>query len=246
MSYITKIEKVYNQKINQAILPLYIILVFIVVFSLLFLLLIIYAVIYKLLAYLIAIFLVVSTFYLFIFVAINFFGKKIEKNNNTFGKGTIAEDKVISYLSTLDGRYKTIPSFPKGKGDIDCIVVGPTGIFVIEIKANSGDVYYFKNNIRKVTEYGEKFIKQAAKNSQYLHDLLLKNLGLNCWVYGLVVRPNNDDKHISPFNRNQICILDGKVVVEHIQNAKETRLDIETIDKINDFLWQQKRFKKYK
>lgn len=50
--------------------------------------------------------------------------------------GADAEREVSTILGRLDGRWRTWHSVSTGRGDLDHLVVGPTGVFVIETKSH--------------------------------------------------------------------------------------------------------------
>ena len=55
------------------------------------------------------------------------------KRYRNWGKGILGEEMVVETLTPLDNSYVLINDvlLPEGKGNIDHILVGPTGIFVI-------------------------------------------------------------------------------------------------------------------
>lgn len=75
------------------------------------------------------------------------------RNDYTWGRGAGAEEVVGNQLMQLGSEYKIIPDFQNGRGNIDFIIVGPKGIFTIEVKAHKGIVSYkddwiWVNNLR--------------------------------------------------------------------------------------------------
>lgn len=86
--------------------------------------------------------------------------KDINKNNNTWGKGSEAESFVGKSLMQLTQEYKVIEDLNTGRGNIDYIVIGPTGIFTIEVKASRGRVSYSN---------GQLLINSAVLLKNYLY-----------------------------------------------------------------------------
>ncbi len=181
--------------------------------------------------------------YLFVFRIFSaFFIKKLNDNENSYGIGYMVEEIVGTKLAALGEEYKVIHSVLKhsSRGNIDHIVVGPTGIFVIESKSNRNWMFAFKNGDLIATGLATKFIKQAARNSVWTHDQINKDLGINKFVHGVVVRPLNSNRKIQTHCVNDVCILDGDVVYTHIKNFNDS-LSKEEVEKVYRYLCQIKR-----
>ncbi|MEI6835679.1 MAG: nuclease-related domain-containing protein [Candidatus Falkowbacteria bacterium] len=179
---------------------------------------------------------------IFFLASISILNKASEKNDNSYGIGYMVEELVGTKLAALGENYLVTHDIQKGgkKGNIDHVVVGPTGIFVIDSKSNRNKMIYYKNNERKLSELAEKFMNQVAKNSLWIHDAIKDDLGVDLFVYGIVVRPLNEDKKIETYCRNRVCIMDGNTVYKHIKNF-DGKLSPEEINKINSFLCKIKR-----
>jgi hypothetical protein len=63
----------------------------------------------------------------------------VDKNKITAG---IAGEKIVSefFMRALDKRWTVIEGFLGGKGEIDFILIGPLGVFAIEVKSHNGVV----------------------------------------------------------------------------------------------------------
>lgn len=94
-----------------------------------------------------------------------------DKKRNSWIKGIEGENKVLDQLNTLPKNYFVFHdvTLPQGKGNIDHIVIGPTGLFVIETKNYSGNYriegnqwYYLKNH--KYNEIKKDPGKQLIRN----------------------------------------------------------------------------------
>jgi hypothetical protein len=169
-------------------------------------------------------------------------GKGIVKNDGSYGIGSYAEELVGTKLSALGENYYVIHDISKGfkKENIDHVVVGPTGIFVIESKANKNVMAYYENNIRKTSYLAEKFMKQASRNACWVHDFIYNELGIDKFVYGIVARPFNKDKKTDMYCANRVCIMDGEAVYDHIKKFPDG-LYLDEINKINSLLCDVKR-----
>lgn len=81
--------------------------------------------------------------------------KKEKKLRDNYIKGLSGENIALNHLNTLPKNYLVFHDvqLPNGKGNIDHIVVGQTGLFIIETKNYSGKYlisgnrwYYYKDN----------------------------------------------------------------------------------------------------
>ncbi|HOV51156.1 MAG TPA: nuclease-related domain-containing protein, partial [Candidatus Cryosericum sp.] len=82
-----------------------------------------------------------------------------------------AEDAIDGILRTLDEtKYAVFRNVYMGYGDLDHVVVGPTGIFVIETKSNRGAVELENGRlkIRDGDETRKDYERQASQASYQL------------------------------------------------------------------------------
>ncbi len=149
------------------------------------------------------------------------FRKKFDDNEKTYGVGYDAEELIGTKLAAMGDNYKVIHDILKGKkmGNIDHVVIGPTGIFAIETKGNTKDnIFYYQNGIKKFTKFGNKFVNQAASNALWVHNVLKDKLDIDKWVYGVVVRPLKENAKIKGCRDNKVSVLDGDEVIDYIKN----------------------------
>lgn len=93
-------------------------------------------------------------------------------------KGILGERLVIEALTPLDNSYVLINDvvLPKRKGNIDHILIGPTGLFVIETK-----------NYRRLSYFNRFPIRQVIRNAVSLRYFLKEYLQLDVFVNALLV-----------------------------------------------------------
>jgi hypothetical protein len=111
-----------------------------------------------------------------------------------YKEGHKGELRVARALQrALDARWTLFQNvvLPEGRGDIDAVLVGPTGLYVLEIKAYSGD----NRNIGKKWQrryfgiwrtLGRSPTQQARRNAQRLHNYLAR-CDVDLWVEPRVV-----------------------------------------------------------
>ncbi len=235
----TQVEKEYNRRYNLYAAPLYVFIVLIIISC--------FFAIWSLFSghnyYFIAIFLVVLGL---LYTVGNFFGKKILKNEYSYGIGSIAEDLTVAKLTTLGDHFKLINDISKGKNkeNIDHVVIGPTGLFIVETKSNiSNPIFYYKNGSRQMSDFGYKAIRQVSRNAAWINKIIKNNLNIKIWAQGLVARPLKDDGKIECLLNNKVCILDGDEVCKYIKEY-DARLSLEEINKISNLLIKIKNYEK--
>ncbi len=103
-----------------------------------------------------------------------------------------AEDDVDKILRTLDEtKYSVFRNLSMGYGDLDHVVVGPTGIFVIETKANRGTVEFENGRlkIRDGDETKKDYERQASQESWQLKIALSERLDAKVYVEPVLAFP---------------------------------------------------------
>jgi membrane protein implicated in regulation of membrane protease activity len=112
------------------------------------------------------------------------------RNDKTWGKGLEAEETVGKSLLALPSEYKIIEDLNTGRGNIDVIVIGPTGLFVIEVKAMKGVVSYQNGQLAIDGRVFEKdYIVQTEAERQWLTHTLKQYLNLDYKATGLLLFP---------------------------------------------------------
>ncbi|NYT04846.1 MAG: NERD domain-containing protein [Methanomicrobiales archaeon] len=122
--------------------------------------------------------------------------------HRAYAAGIRGENAVGSVLSAFDDRWYLFNSvcLPGADGDIDHVLVGPKGVFVLETKNYAGfiacrqDAWYRKVRERWIP-LGRSPSRQAKYNATVLARFLReKNLGE--WVYAVIVFANPAMKSI--------------------------------------------------
>jgi len=139
-------------------------------------------------AYLVALMFLVASGY--------FFG-----NYATWSSGAEGEEKVAGYLNLLDDRYSVVHDvvLPGRIGNIDHIVLGPNGIFVVETKNHKGYITcngdWWKQ--RKIGRRGTPYLgnigspsKQVKRKAVLLSKFIQDHYGTNLYINGIVVFTN--------------------------------------------------------
>ena len=161
------------------------------------------------------------------------------KKHSDYLKGLEGEKMVINELSKLDDRYYLINDvkFSDSYGNIDHIVLGPNGIFVVETKNWKK---YWKRYIdfRMATKPSKQAKGNALKVNQIIKSSNIFKKQLNAWIQGTVVfvNPNIDldltDKSVPVLKINELY--------DYIKNKKsEIRFSNQDLEKIGKVILNQ-------
>lgn len=102
-------------------------------------------------------------------------GNVILKHAKQAERGAIAEEKTGVFLDGLPEGNFIIHEFNTGRGNIDHILVGPKGIFTLEVKSHRGTVTFDDGNLLRDGKAFEKdFLKQAWAECFAAREILAK------------------------------------------------------------------------
>jgi hypothetical protein len=156
------------------------------------------------------------------------------ENYATWSSGAEGEEKVAEYLSLLDDRYSVIHDvvLPGRIGNIDHIVLGPNGIFVVETKNHKGCITcngdWWKQ--RKIGRRGTPYLgsigspsKQVKRKAVLLNKFIQDHFKINLYINGIVVFTNEAArlKIVNP----TVAVLRPQEICGFIQNYHSTLRD---------------------
>lgn len=150
-----------------------------------------------------------------------------------WGSGAKGEEKVAKCLKSLRGKYRVFHDvvLPRARGDIDHVVVGPNGVFVIETKNNNGtiscngDSWSQLKTGKKGGRYRGKIgspSKQAKRNAASLGKLIGRRLHARLFVNALVVFANK--KTVLNINNPTVSVLQPPELCDFIENYRSKPL----------------------
>jgi len=153
-------------------------------------------------------------------------------------KGDEGEKLVSLYLEDLPSGYFTFNdvTIPGGKGNFDHIVIGPTGIFLIETKNYSGFFKIYGNDWYSHSS-GQKMKRnpgnQVRLNAFDLNEFLNKKLGRKIWVTGVVTLINSNFKIVK---RPEYYSVVGAGDLTQFILGNDNKIDKETINNVVNFM----------
>jgi len=140
-----------------------------------------------------------------------------------------AETDVYNFLvQSLTEDYSIFPNLSFGYGDIDIIVVGSTGIFVIDVKSNRGVVALNSSDKLNVI-VGDKphknYRRQVIQETMQLKSHLDGKITFSAFIHSAIAMPNASVmKGIvleSPYDKFKIPVLSKQGLLEFIHNQEK-------------------------
>lgn len=185
------------------------------------------------------------TFIILASISIFFF-----ENYETWSTGAQGEEKVAEYLSLLNDRYHVIHDvvLPGEKGNIDHIVLGPNGIFVVETKNHKGYITCQGDwwRQRKIGRRGTPYLgnigspsKQVKRKAVLLSKIIQNHFKINLYIISIVVFTNEEAnlKIINP----TVAVLRPQELSNFIQYYRSTSKGIK-LEKLESLLKQHSYF----
>ena len=101
-------------------------------------------------------------------------------------RGISGEEAVADALAGLPSSYWVLHGVSTGHGDVDHVVIGPTGVFALETKAWDGKFYRSRGQLYCNGKPAEHVLRQARGAAGQVRELLLE-AGIDEWVEAVVV-----------------------------------------------------------
>jgi len=184
------------------------------------------------------------------FKAFNKFRKRTKDEYDIAVKEREAEEEVQGFLrKNLTEDYRVYENIYTGYGDIDTIVVGPTGIYMIEIKSNSGTITSNSKGYLSIIDGdlpNKNYRNQVKKELGQVKLYLDINTGLNCWVNPVLIFPfgstmMKDLVLVSEYDNLRLPVMSEKDLLKYIYAKNQAKLTPDQINKISKALeeWQK-------
>jgi hypothetical protein len=168
-----------------------------------------------------------------------------------WGSGAKGEEKVAKCLKSLGGKYHVFHDvvLPRARGDIDHVVVGSNGVFVIETKNNNGtincngDSWSQLKTGKKGGRYRGKIgspSKQAKRNAISLGNLIGRRLHKRLFVNALVVFANK--KAVLNITNPTVSVLQPPELCDFIENFRSKPLSNNEQTKIVELIEPYSRY----
>jgi hypothetical protein len=156
----------------------------------------------------------------------------------SFKRGRYAEYDVCNYLeNVLPENFFILRNLKlqKFQGDIDLLIIGPTGIFLLEVKSHSGKIDFDGIELtRNGTNFKEKnFLSQILKQVYNLRDYLKEKTGKEYFITPVIVFSNKyASMHfgLKPVYKN-VCVVQKRFLKDLIlkNNSQLSQSDVDMI-----------------
>ena len=187
-----------------------------------------------------------TTFLLFYYVALMLFIVAVLvffSGGGTWSAGAEGEEAVAKHLSFLGDAYRVIHDvvLPNMRGNVDHVVLGPNGVFVIETKNNNGFISCNEDSWlqHKVGQFGTPYLgkigcpsKQAKRYAIFLRDYIRDRLAINIYVNCIVVFTNQeavlriDNPTVFVLRPNELC----EFIKKHDSNVILGKNELEKLE----------------
>ena len=161
------------------------------------------------------------------------------KKKSIFEIGLKGENALREHLrEILTDEHTVLYNVPAEKGDIDCIIIGPDGLYAIEAKNHKGAITYADSSWKQVKRsrngsFHTGSLKnpsfQLIGNIKWLKGYLAR-YNIKAWINGLIVF-TNPDAIISTDSLNTVKAIKLKELKSEMKNgtlAAPVRQSIET------------------
>lgn len=118
--------------------------------------------------------------------------RKVYTKGSLYLMGLEGENDIKDELKKLPPEYTFIRDIvTSNQGNIDYVVVGPTGIWALEVKNHKGHISFNEPTLLRNNQPLEKnFLSQAYAEAMQLHDMLKVKLGVDLPVHPVIVFAN--------------------------------------------------------
>lgn len=182
--------------------------------------------------------------------------KTYQKNKDIFASGDEGESLAIAYLEVLDRNFHIIPNavlkYGEKRSEMDTIVIGPTGVFIIEVKNYKGIIEgnMSDHNLKqtKPDNYGKMFTKtfynpcKQVATHRYTLNGVLRVSGISTYINICVFFANKDAQLSVNNDNNSDCKIfqDYSKLVNYIKSGKNSLPEDRVRDIINCIVSQSK------
>jgi Nuclease-related domain len=135
-------------------------------------------------------------------------------------RGILGEEAVAEALAGLPSSYLVLHGLPTGHGDVDHVVIGPTGVFALETKAWEGSFYRSRGQLYSNGKPADHVLRQARGAARQVRQILLE-AGINEWVEAVVVATRASVSR-SPARFQKVYVVSIKDVVDFITGQRRS------------------------
>ena len=137
-------------------------------------------------------------------ILLNFIGNKSLDKSSSYSRGKRGEGTIWYELRSLPGDYCVFQDIKMdGGGNIDFVVLGPVGLFALEVKSHTGDITFNGRELEVDRRPFERdLLKQAKGEALFINNYLKAKIGRDIFVQPVGVLSGNATMHfgLKPVN----------------------------------------------
>jgi len=158
--------------------------------------------------------------------------KEFEEPIDRALRGAAAEEKVSELFNGLPPGYAIFNDIPCPMGNIDHIVLGKTGVFVIETKSHQGEITLSKDGrlLRDNYPFEKNILKQVMSQCFWLREQLTEPPHKPPFIIPILVFTDAFVKVYKPVKN--VRILNKKWVVDNIVHSKASKVNRDQLDRV--------------
>lgn len=172
------------------------------------------------------------------------------KQRHILRSGVKGEEETLRMMKSLPDSYSVFPNVhvrgEEGSRELDLVVVGPNGVFVVEVKNHNGTIQGNADDQEwiqhKTGKGGGKYSSQMknplkqVSGQVYALSRNLKAINVNAWVEGLVFFSNNN-VNLNVRGADKSVFSDGQKLRNRIErHACRNEPDQKSMKRITEFL----------
>ncbi|MFA6522717.1 MAG: nuclease-related domain-containing protein [Patescibacteria group bacterium] len=167
---------------------------------------------------------------------------KIKLRTDKFNRGLVSENEIDDVLKQLSEEYVYLSEgLNTARGNIDKIVVGPTGVWALEVKSHSGQFTFDGEHLlRNGSLMGKDFLGQAYAEAKTLQEIINSKVGLNIPVQPVLVFSNKWARvRLGLKQYKGVYIVQKAWLTKLLNETKYQHLSDDTKLKISSYLTHQ-------
>ncbi len=167
---------------------------------------------------------------------LNFIGNKSLLKSFNYSQGKRGEENIWYVLKKLPNEYCVFQDIKMRRGNVDFVVLGPTGLFVVEVKSHHGEVEFDGQELTNNGKRFEKdFLKQAKGEALQISNFLKNKLQQDVFIQSIVVFSNYVKIHFGMNKINGVYVIQ-KNYLQKLITVGSQRFSKEEILEIKDKL----------
>lgn len=149
------------------------------------------------------------------------------KRTNNFISGFIGEREIGYELKKMCNDFVIVNNgLNTGRGNIDKIAIGPTGVWTLEVKSQQGHIFP-----------SESFLKQAYAEADYLEKFIKSKINLDLHVQSVLVFSSKYAKvRFGLTKQNGVYVIQKAWLNKLLTETHEQDLDSTTVQKISSLI----------